>query len=272
MEPGTQWLELRWGFTMKFPIRISVLVALVMLCLPAGAATTNEEIQGLKEQVSEIQKDIAEIKKLLEEGAGAPARPQAPTFQEQVFSVEGSPFKGQEDAPVTVVEFSDYGCPFCARHYRDVLPKLEEEYIEAGKVKFVMREYPIPSLHKDAIGASQAALCAGDQGKYWEMHDIMFDNQKELGTENLKDLASQIGLDTSQFNECLEGEKYAKQVRDDMAAGSRLGVSGTPGFFIGLTDPEDPDQVNLSVYIRGAQAIDTFRANIDSLLDNIDEG
>jgi protein-disulfide isomerase len=150
------------------------------------------------------------------------------------------------------------------------MPVLQKDYIDTGKLKFVMREYPLPSLHKNAINASMAALCAGNQGKYWEMHNLMFDNQKQLDLDNLKVLAASTGLDASKFNECMDNKDTDEQVRTDMASGTKLGMRGTPGFFIGVTDPDNPDEVNLSVFIRGAQSVDSFKASIDDLLKAVE--
>jgi protein-disulfide isomerase len=149
------------------------------------------------------------------------------------------------------------------------MPILQEEYIDTGMVRFVMREFPLATIHKDATNASMAALCAHEQGKYWEMHNLLFDNQKALGVDNLKSYADNIGLDTASFNDCLDNEKTQTQVSEDMASGQKLGMGGTPGFYIGLTDPSDPDKVNLSVYIKGAQSIDNFKASIDELLKSV---
>lgn len=238
-----------------------------LLCsMTAWSASTKEEIIELKAQVTEMQKDLAEIKKLLEEGARAPARGQPAGFREQTVSIGSSPFKGKVDAPITMIEYSDYQCPYCARNYRDVLPTLTKDYIDTGKLKFVMREYPLPSLHKNAMAMSNAALCAGDQGKYWEMHNLLFENQKQGDDESLKGFASTLGLNTTTFNECLDSKKNDARVKADMASGAKLGMSGTPGFFIGLTDPKDPNNANLSVFIRGAQPIEQFQASIDGLL------
>ena len=242
---------------------------MLLFSLSTWSDSTKEEVLQLRIQVTEIQKDLAEIKKLLEEGARAPAA-KAAGFRPQTISIGDSPIKGKVDAPITVVEYSDYQCPFCARSYRDVMPILQEEYIDTGKVRFVMRENPLPSIHKNAANASVAALCARDQGKYWEMHDLLFDNQKELGVDNLKSFAGTIGLDTATFNECLDSKKTEGQVRKDMASASKLGMAGTPGFFIGLTDLSDPDKVELSVYLKGAKPIDSFRVSIDDLLESVE--
>jgi protein-disulfide isomerase len=244
-------------------------VIFLLFSLSAWSASTKQEVMELRAQVEEMQKDLAEIKKLLKEGARAP-RAAGPAFKEQVISIGSSPVKGNADATVTLVEYSDYQCPFCARHYRAVMPILQEEYIDTGKLKFVMREYPLPTLHKNASNAAQAAMCAGKQGKYWEMHNLLFENQKELGVDNVKSFAGTIGLDTAAFNDCLDNKEMVGPVRKDMASGAKLGMGGTPGFFLGLTDQGDTDKVDLSVQIKGAQSIDKFKASIDELLESVE--
>lgn len=263
---------------MKLKFTILVALLLLLFCATGWSASTKDEVLELKVQIAVIQDDLDEIKEMLREmaraapapaaaGAAEPsAAPQPAGFTEQVVSIGDSPVKGDEDAPVTIIEYSDYQCPFCSRHYRDVMPGLEEEYIQTGKVKFVMRENPLTNLHPQALNASVAALCAGNQGKYWEMHDLLFENQRELADQNLKSYAASIGLDTSAFNECLDNKATQRQVQQDLASGTKLGVRGTPGFFLGLTDPDDPDKANLSVFIRGAQSIEQFRASIEDLL------
>lgn len=257
----------------------SILSALVLAGLlalqPAWAASTKQEVLQLQEEVAAlqegqeaIQEDLAEIKKLLEEGARAPAAPTRPAFEETEVTIGDAPYLGDASATVTLMEFSDYQCPFCSRHYRDVMPALVEEYVETGKLKYVMKENPILSIHPRAMPASQAALCAKDQNKYWEMHNLIFDNQRELADENLKAHAETLGLDTVSFNDCLDSGKYLERVQDDLADGRDLGVRGTPGFVLGLTDPNDPNKATMKEFINGAQSLDNFKRTIDGLLED----
>ena len=254
---------------MKFIFKTLMVVSLLLFSITAWSASTKEEIQALSSQVEAMQKDLAEIKTLLKDIKSAPApRAAGPAFREQVVSTGNSPYKGKSDATVTLMEWSDYQCPFCARHYREVMPTLITEYVDTGKLKIVMREKPIPSLHRNAMNASMAALCAGDQGKYWEMHNLLFDNQRELGVENLKAFAATIGIDTSQFNECLDGKKHNEQITADIRVSDKLGMSGTPGFVVGLTDQNDPDKALMTEYLKGAKPLDSFKAAIDELLES----
>jgi protein-disulfide isomerase len=254
-------------------IKIIFAAGLCLYSFSAWSASTNQEISelqdaiaGLEEGQEAMQKDLTEIKKLLTDGArAAPARA---GFREQNVSIGDSPVIGEAKATITLIEFSDYQCPYCSRHYRDVMPQIVADYVDTGKVKYVMFENPISSLHKNAYNASLAALCAGDQGKYWEMHDIMFANQKELGVDGLKSFAASIGLNSSEFDTCLDSKKHEKQINSNLATATKLGVQGTPGFVLGLTDSKDPSKAKVSVYIKGAQAFDKFKANIEQLLDS----
>ena len=141
------------------------------------------------------------------------------------------PVRGDPDAPVTIVEWSDFQCPFCGRFYRDTLPLIEQNYIDTGKVRLVYRDYPLP-FHPQAQKSAEAAECAGDQGMYWEMHDKIFDNQNDLSVDNLKQWAADIGLDTQEFNDCLDSGEKAVETQQDMTAGKNAGIKGTPGFII----------------------------------------
>jgi protein-disulfide isomerase len=139
-----------------------------------------------------------------------------------------APVQGPTAAPVTIVEFSDFQCPFCSR----LLPTLEQVKKKYGdKVRIVFRQYPLP-IHYNAPKAAEAALCANDQGKFWEMHDAMFADQQGLAPEGLKAKATKIGLKADQFASCLDADKHADEIKKDIAAGSAAGVSGTPAMFV----------------------------------------
>jgi protein-disulfide isomerase len=130
---------------------------------------------------------------------------------------------------VTIVEFSDFQCPFCAR-VNPTLARLQEAY--PGKLRIVFRDLPLLNIHKNAGHAAEAAHCANDQGKFWEMHDRLFANQQKLAPADLKEHAVAIGLDAAAFNQCLDSGKYTADWRRDSEEASRLGLSGTPAFFI----------------------------------------
>jgi protein-disulfide isomerase len=145
--------------------------------------------------------------------------------------VDDDSVRGNADAPVTIIEFSDYECPFCERFFVQTLPQIEKEYIDTGKVRFVYRDYPL-SFHLNATAAAMAAECAGEQGKYWEYHDALFEHQDALDNASLKQHANDLGLDTASFNRCLDSGEMAEEVQKDFQEGMRLGIRGTPTFFI----------------------------------------
>lgn len=169
---------------------------------------------------------------------------------------------GDPDAPVTMIEFSDFQCPYCRRFYNQTLPALKTNYIDKGLVLFVYRDFPLASIHPDAQKAAEATECAEDQGKFWEMHDMIFDGQNELGDgtveipeESLKAYASTLGLDVETFIDCLDSGKYAEEVAADMEDGSSYGATATPTFFVN------------GQKIVGAQSYETFASVIDPLLE-----
>ena len=138
------------------------------------------------------------------------------------------PSKGPANAPVTIVEFSDFQCPFCSR----LLPTMEQVHAKYGdKVRVVFRQFPL-SIHPNAQKAAEASLCANDQGKFWEMHDAMFKDQQGLGVDGLKAKAATLGLKAEEFNACLDSDKHAAKVKADFEAGSKVGVTGTPAMFV----------------------------------------
>jgi len=249
---------------------MSIAVSCFFMAGPALAKTSDDlkalqqDVQALRQGQEQIQKDLDEIKQLLQKPTRA--APSKPAFAPTDIQLGEVPYRGEYDAPVTLIEFSDYQCPYCKRHANTVMPPLIKSYVDTGKVRFVMREYPIENLHRRAIPTSEAALCAGDQGNYWGMHDALFTDQKANTDEQFQQMAASLGLDVAAFSECMDSDKFMEQIKTDMAEGQKLGISGTPSFVVGLTDPEDPSKVHLTRFIRGAQSLQAFSAAIDELL------
>jgi protein-disulfide isomerase len=144
------------------------------------------------------------------------------------LEIGDAPVRGNPKAPVTIVEFSDFQCPFCARA-RPAVNRVREVY--ADKVRFVFRHFPL-NFHPQAEKAGEAAACAGEQGKFWEMHDRLWANPGKLQPAELKEHAAAIGLDAGAFGQCLDSGRYAGRVQQDIEQGARYGVSGTPAFFV----------------------------------------
>lgn len=173
---------------------------------------------------------------------------QPPTVE---VAIDGAPIRGPEQAPVTLVEFSDFQCPYCAR-VQPVLQQILETYPD--QVKLVYKDFPLPSLHPQAPKAAEAARCAREQDKYWDYHDRLFQDAQDLTPDKLKRYAADLQLDSAAFAACLDSGKYADAVRQDMAQGTGLGVNSTPTFFIN------------GRYLSGAQPFSAFQAQIDDAL------
>ncbi len=233
----------------------------LLLWPSSSQAGVEEEIAKLRKELSEIKKDIAEIKSILIlRGRSRARRPSRVTAE---VSVSGKPSLGREDAPVTMVEFSDYQCPFCKRHFLTVLPIIKKEYIDTGKVRYVFRDFPIASLHPQAKKGHEAAYCAREQNRYWEMHDTLFENSKDFSVPALNRYAQGIGLEGDRFNNCLQSGKYSSRIEKEKAEGVKAGVSGTPSFFIG---PSGSGGKITGTMVRGAQPLARFRQVIENAL------
>ena len=161
-----------------------------------------------------------------------PAGNQALPGRVQV-SLDDDPQLGDKNAELVMIEFSDFQCPFCGRFSSSTLPQVKKEYVDTGKVLFVYRDFPLDSIHPQAVPAALAAGCADEQDKFWEYHDKIFQNQASLGDTSYKTWAAELGLDTTKFNDCYDSKKYAGEVQKDFQDGNDAGVSGTPTFYIG---------------------------------------
>ncbi len=278
--PGCVWLTVRPGMgyaalvqsgvrKMKFMIHsvaMAGVLALSSASYPAGANAASADdpvlsaIEELKKGQAEIKKELAEIRKLV-----TPPPPQPAVEKLKAPASLGSVTpRGDQSARLTIIEFSDYQCPYCKRHVDQTLPRLLDDYVNKGTARYAFRDFPLAAIHPLSAKAAEAARCAGDQGKYWEMHDRLFANQKDLQPEKLPGHAQAIGLDVEKFRACLDDARYAKAVQQDVEAGGELGAQGTPTFVVGLSDG---NQVKDGVVIHGAQPIAVFKAEIEKLLD-----
>src|SRR6266566_9852737 len=137
-----------------------------------------------------------------------------PGNPEDVFrSLDGAPSIGEETAPIAIVEFSDYECKYCGQHANQVLPQIIKDYVNTGKVRYILRDLPNEAIHPQAFKAAEAAHCAGEQSKYWDMHDRLFKNQQLLAVNELPAHAAALGLDVPKFQQCLDDAKYDAQIR-----------------------------------------------------------
>ncbi len=164
----------------------------------------------------------------------------------------GNPAIGPEDAPVTIIEFSDYQCPYCKSWYDSVHTRLMADY--DGRIRFVYRDLPLSTIHPEAQSAAEAANCAGAQDAYWQYHDALFDAKYGLGAQAYSQYATELGLDVAAFDTCVAERRYQSEVNDDTAIGLNLGLTGTPTFFIN------------GLKLVGAQPYEVFQQIIDKEL------
>jgi protein-disulfide isomerase len=167
-------------------------------------------------------------------------------------------------AKVAVVEFSDYQCPFCGAFTRETFPQLRREYIKTGKIRYVFKAFPLERTHPLALRASIASECAADQGRFLEMHERLFADQRAIEFSDLERHARDLGLKTTTFEECLRRSDNG-EVRQDVAEARRLGITTTPTFLIGKIT--DTGEVHVTLKIRGNQPYEVFRAAIDRILN-----
>jgi protein-disulfide isomerase len=244
---------------------------------PAAPATAADiealtrQIQALLVGQAALQKEIQEIRALLQQqgaarpAAAPPAQPAPVTTVDTLVETAGAQSKGAAGARLTIIEFSDFECPFCGRYARDTYTQLDREYIATGKARYVFRNFPLESIHPNAFRAAAASICAAEQGKYWEMHDRLFQNQTALAAGALAGHAVAIGADAAKFNACMGSERATPRIRQDQADAQKAGVGSTPSFLIGVTTAGDT-KVRAVRMIRGAQPFATFKATIDQLL------
>ncbi len=179
-------------------------------------------------------------------------------------SVDDDPAKGDPRAPVTIVEFSDFECPFCLRFYEETLPLIEARYVDTGKASFVYRDFPL-GFHQSALPAHVAAECADEQGAFWEYHDALFEAQAEWASAGpglraaLVGYAAALGLDAGEFSSCLDDPGMEAEVMADYSDGSEYGITGTPGFLVGS------DGAGWEI-VSGAQPFWVFERAIESRL------
>lgn len=258
--------------TMSRIVLCSVFITGVLAAIPNArsndAPSSNDiksiqqEIEGLKKGQNEILKQIEDIKKLLTAKAEKPAVRDIKVD----ISLKGEPMRGSKDAKVVLLEYSEYQCPFCARHFTQTQPELDKQYVDTGKVLHVFKDFPL-AFHKDAPKAAEASLCAQDQGKYWEMHAKLFANNKALKPEDLNKYAEELGLDMAKFKECLDSGAKAESVKADMDEGGKAGITGTPSIVLAVRSPDDPNKVVGIKAMSGARPFDFFKAEIDKVLE-----
>ncbi|PYN29956.1 MAG: hypothetical protein DMD98_19935 [Candidatus Rokuibacteriota bacterium] len=244
-------------------------VTVLALTAALGAVVAEAPQGRAEEPMTKTQADtiIDELRKMrgllerLTSGQFATAPAVRPADDRAKVSLGTTPALGRSDAPMAIVEFTDYQCSFCQRFHMTAFDDLKREYIDTGKIRYVSRDLPLP-MHPNAMAAAHAARCAGDQNKFWEMRHGLIVNANQLGPDRYKTLAEELTLDRAEFQACLSKEKYTEQIRKDMADAGLAGISGTPSFVVGRVTGDSVDGVR----IVGAQSYAAFDAKLKELL------
>ncbi len=238
---------------------VAIMSAIIITMSGAGLA-----VPMTKDQGDAILKELREIKQLLARPQQqAPAAPSAPPKLESL-TVKGDAIYvlGKSDAPLTMVEFTDYQCPFCARFEATTFPEIKKNYIDTGKLRLILRDLPLADMHPFALKAAQSVRCAGDQGKFWEMKELVFKNQNKIDVDSLAGYAKDLSLNGDTFKSCMADGKHLKEIGDETKYAQSLGITGTPTFILGKAVG---DSVEGRVIV-GAQPLAAFEAAINEML------
>jgi len=247
---------------MKTFFRIVVAAALpAALLLPLSAQTaqtaqdSNSNNQGItRQQADEILNELRQIRQLLEKQAN----PGVKGPQRATLDMTGYQMLGDKNAPLTMVEFTDYQCPFCQRFHDTVFDQLKKNYIDTGKVRFYSKDLPLDSLHPNAFRAAEAARCAADQGQFWKMRDLMSANPGKLDLDSLVADAAGLKMDATAFKGCVTSDRYRAAVEADVSLAAQIGADGTPAFVIGKSTSNGVD----GEVVVGAMPYSTFEQKL----------
>jgi len=196
-------------------------------------------------------------------GAGLPAVPPVVDAPSAPVSLDGSFQQGDPNAPAAILVFSDFECPFCGRFAREVLPVLQNKYVKSGRALLAFRQAPNGKNHPLALGAAGASICAGRQGKFWEMHDLLFRNQASLGEQSLQSRAEALGINMPMYRDCRASEA-GERIIADTAQARELGVTATPTIMLGTVQSDG--RVLVGVVLKGAMPLRTFEESLDATI------
>jgi protein-disulfide isomerase len=244
---------------MKNFLRFTICAALALLPgfrAQAAADGAKTEPGITRQQADQILDELRQIRQLLErqqQPAAAPSKIK--------MNLEGLPMLGAKSAPVTLVEFTDYQCPFCRQFHVQTFGELKKTFIDTGKVRFYSRDLPLDSMHPNAMRAAEATHCANEQGEFWTLREWMGHHPDTLDLDSLLAEAGTLKMDVTAFRVCVVSEKYKADVQADMMEAMRIGVDGTPAFVVGKSTPEGVEGDMLV----GAQPINIFDLKLRSL-------
>jgi protein-disulfide isomerase len=240
---------------------LAALLAGTLLAALAGCTTPGGAGGITREQGEAILAELRGIRAELAAQHGKPAQAAEPQPTTVRLADVAGHVLGAAGAPVTVVEFTDYQCPFCKRFHDRTWPEIRKNYVDTGKVRFVVRDLPLP-FHEHAMPAAIAARCAGEQGKYWPARDLLFGSQETLTAEAVRQAMLGIGLEAAAYDACARRPGWQQAIEADVAEAERIGINGTPGFVIARKSGGQLE----GALVLGAQPYAVFASRIDALL------
>src|SRR5450755_3058282 len=248
----------------KFLVYVTMFAALPLAAqvgAGVGPGVANDQVPLTRQQGDLILQELRQIRLLLERQQAKPAAPQeeAPT-KARITDLSGVSMLGSKTAPLTIVEYTDYQCPFCQRFHITAFAELKKAYIDTGKVRFYSKDMPL-DFHPNAMRAAMAARCAGDQGKFWELRDTMGANPNSLDIEHIIGFAADLKLDTGALRTCVQSGKYKEPVQSDVLEGMKIGANGTPTFIVGKSVGNGVD----GELVVGAMPFQMFDAKLKEL-------
>jgi len=247
------------------PQKGSVFESLPMLAAGMALAIAAATWLLTSRQIDQLRRDVADLQEANHQLTQQAADTRKSSAVGKVIDVAGAPAKGPAGARVTLVEFSDYECPYCIRHFQQTMPQIQKNYIDTGKIRYVFRDFPIDQNHPQAIRAHEASRCALEQNKFWELHTRLFSAPGSHTPIALEDRAKEAGLDVAAFRACIASGRTTAPVRQTENIVESLGGTGTPWFFVGVRDPQT-DRVRVVKPIGGAQPYEQFSAALDAAL------
>ena len=253
----------------KHLLLLALLSVLTLSADRRALAEAGDELSELRKEVEALRQGQLQLQRELQEINALLRRRQAAVIDvpNVVLPIDGYPSKGSQSAKLILVEFTDYQCPFCGRHFQQTSPQIERDYVNTGRIKYVVRDFPLESIHKDALKAAEAAHCAREHGQYWQMHDRLFNSQNALAADHLSAYAGALGLDVQSFRRCLDSNQYSAKIRQDLVDAQKVGVQATPSFLLGVAEPGG-SSVKVVKMIAGAHPYTVFKEAIDSLLSS----
>lgn len=231
-----------------------------LLLLPStllAEGITQKQGEAILEELKAIKKELREIK---QNSLSQKPKPKGRPTTAQNVATLGSPILGNLKTPITLIEFTDYECPFCKNFYKNAMQKLKKEYIDTGKLRLVDRDFPLP-FHKNVRLAANATHCAGEQDKFWPMHDALYEGNK-INAEDINNHATEIGLQLAPFQSCLDSKRYKKHIDNDIKEAQIAGIRGTPASILGKTT----DNLVSGEFISGTRDFNFYKSRIDKLL------